>query len=114
MQDKMHAKKMKNHELAKAREDRSRTIEEISRTSQQLSTVEATLLEDKEYTKKLQHLCADKAKTWDQRSQARSNELATLTEAIGIIRGAVQGNTSASTIRFAQTGTSVRFAKLVA
>lgn len=69
-------------------------------------------MQDREYTDKLQHLCIDKAKTWDQRKTARANELTTLTEAIRIVRGAVMGNTSATTIRFTQRG--VRWAKVVA
>merc|ERR1719203_559308 len=113
-QEKTHAKKMKNKELGDARKDKAQTITEVSMASQQLTTVEASLLEDKEYTNKLSQMCSDKAKTWDQRTRARADELATLTQAIGIIGGAVQGNTSASTIRFAQQSVSVRLAKAVA
>jgi len=114
MQEKTHAKKMKNRELDQARKHKAQTAEDLSMYSQQLSTVEATLRQDKEYTNELHQMCVDKAKTWDQRTQARVNELATLTEAIGIVRGAVKGNTSASTIRFAQSGVSIRLAKVVA
>jgi len=114
MQDKTHAKKMKNQELDQARKEKAQTADEIGMASQQLSTVEATLRQDKEYTNELSKMCADKAKTWDQRYQARANELSTLTDAIGIVRGAVKGNISASTIRFAQRGVSIRFAKVVA
>merc|ERR1719469_384629 len=114
MQEKTHATKMKNRELDQARKDKSQGAEDLAAASQQLPTVEATLRQDKEYTNELHQMCVDKAKTWDQRKQARSNELATLTEAIGIVRGAVKGNTSASTIRFAQRGVSVRLAKVLA
>merc|ERR1719189_1288623 len=105
---------MKNQELDQARKEKDQTAEDLSMASQQLSTVENTLRQDKEYTNELSQMCADKAKTWDQRTRARADELATLTEAIGIVRGAVRGNTSASTIRFAQRGVSIRLAKVVA
>jgi len=114
MQGQTHAKKMANHELDQNRKSRSSTIEEIAMDSQRLSTVETTLMEDKEYSTKLSHMCSDKAKTWDQRTNARADELSTLTSAIQIIQGAVEGNTSAKTIRFAQQGMSVRLAKAVA
>lgn len=114
MQAKMHAKKTKNHELTKARTGRSQTIDDIARDSQQLSTVEATLREDELYTAKLQKLCSDKAKTWDQRSAARLGELSTLTEAIGMIADLRANNVTANTIRFMQRNANVRVAKRVA
>jgi len=114
MQDKTHAKKMKNQELDESRKAKAKAQEEIAATNEQLSTVEATLLDDKDYTNTLSKMCSDKAKTWDQRSRVRADELATLTQAIGVIKGAVKDNTSAKTIRFAQQAISVRLAKSVA
>lgn len=114
LQEKTNSLKLKNHELDQARKDKSKTVADVVSASQELSTVEATLREDKDYTSTLQQMCSDKAKTWNQRSQARANELSTLTDAIGIVRGAVKGNTSANTVRFAQKHVSVRFAKVVA
>ena len=114
MQDKTHEKKMKNKQLDKTRKHRSQTIDEIGMNSEELSTVDATLLQDKEYTNKLSKMCSDKAKTWDQRTRVRADELATLTEAIGMIKEKVMTQTSKNTIRFAQQHTSMRFAKVVA
>jgi len=114
MQAKMHAKKTKNQELAKARTDRSQTIDDIARANQELSTVESTLREDELYTAKLQQLCSDKAKTWDQRSTARAGELATLTQAIDMIADLSTNNITANTIRFMQRNANVRVAKRVA
>jgi len=114
MQAKMHAKKTKNQELAKARTDRSQSIDDIARDSQELSTVESTLREDELYTAKLQQLCSHKAQTWDQRSTARAGELNTLTEAIAMISDIKANNVTANTIRFMQRNANVRVAKRVA
>jgi hypothetical protein len=62
----------------------------------------------------LSKMCSDKAKTWDQRSNVRSNELSTLTQAIGIIEGTVSEKTSAATVRFMQQGVSIGVAEAVA
>merc|ERR1719221_124366 len=88
MQDKTHAKKMKNQELEASKKAKAKAQEDIAATNEQLSTVEATLLDDKDYTNTLSKMCSDKAKTWDQRSRVRADELATLTQAIGVIKGA--------------------------
>merc|ERR1719277_1072960 len=96
---------------AKEKED---TTAEIAMASKELSTVAATLLDDKEYANKLNQMCTDKAKTWDQRLGVRTDELSTLTQAIGIIKGAVTANTTAATIRFAQQAVNVRLVKAVA
>merc|ERR1719162_1817645 len=114
MQDKTHAKKMKNQELDGTKKAKAQAQADVATTNEQLSTVEATLLDDKDYTNVLSKMCSGKAKTWDQRSRVRADELATLTQAIGVIKGAVKGNTSAKTIRFAQQAISVRLAERVA
>mmetsp|Transcript_33303 Transcript_33303/g.75395 ORF Transcript_33303/g.75395 Transcript_33303/m.75395 type:complete len:761 (+) Transcript_33303:87-2369(+) len=106
--------KAKNRELDEAQEEKSRLMDEISMANQQLTTVAATLLDDQEYLKKLSSMCSDKAKTWDQRTKVRQEELFTLTQAIGIIKGAVTEKTTAATIRFAQQGMSLRLARAVA
>merc|ERR1719499_2175588 len=105
---------MLNHELAVAKKDKAETIASIETNSEQLTTVAATLLDDQEYLKELAQMCHEKALTWDQRSKLRQSELAMLTEVISIIKGSVTGNTSASTIRFAQQHTSLRLASAVA
>merc|ERR1719469_1139503 len=62
MQEKTHATKMKNRELDQARKDKSQAAEDLAAASQQLSTVEATLRQDKEYTNELHQMCVDKAR----------------------------------------------------
>mmetsp|Transcript_33302 Transcript_33302/g.75392 ORF Transcript_33302/g.75392 Transcript_33302/m.75392 type:complete len:761 (+) Transcript_33302:87-2369(+) len=114
MQEKSNLVKAKNRELDEAQEEKSRLMDEISMANQQLTTVAATLLDDQEYLKKLSSMCSDKAKTWDQRTKVRQEELFTLTQAIGIIKGAVTEKTTAATIRFAQQGMSLRLARAVA
>jgi cell division protein FtsB len=56
-------------------------------------------------------MCSNKATTWDQRSQVRSDEIQALTSALNIIKGAVSETTSGSTMRLTQQGVSVALAK---
>jgi len=114
MQDLTHSKETAVRALDQKRKDRSKTIEDIATASQEVSTVSSTLIQDKEYTNELSKMCSDKAKTWDQRTSVRANELATLSEVITIISTQVAGNTTANTIRFVQGRTSLRLAKFVA
>eukprot|EP00444_Apocalathium_aciculiferum_P006232 CAMPEP_0183401320 /NCGR_PEP_ID=MMETSP0370-20130417/13176_1 /TAXON_ID=268820 /ORGANISM="Peridinium aciculiferum, Strain PAER-2" /LENGTH=751 /DNA_ID=CAMNT_0025582755 /DNA_START=72 /DNA_END=2327 /DNA_ORIENTATION=+ len=114
MQEKTDYVKDQNHKLDKAKEEKEQTIAEIQSAIQQLSTVESELLSDKEYTNELSKMCQNKAKTWDQRTKVRSNELATLTQAIAIIKGAVSEKSKASTLRLSQQTASVRQAEAVA
>ena len=81
---------------------RQKKIADIASTSEDLSVVSSTLLDDKAYLTEFSQMCTDKAKTWDARSQVRTDELSALTEAIRLIKEQVATNTSASTIRFAQ------------
>merc|ERR1719171_3498368 len=114
MQEKTDFVKRKNAELEDTKKAKSETQEEIASTSAALTTVAAVLLDDQEYLKELSAMCELKAKTWDQRTQCRQDELSALTAAISIIKGAVSEKTTAATIRFAQQGVSVRLAAAVA
>jgi len=114
MQDKTDFLKRKNAELEDTKKQKADTQEEIASTNQQLTVVSATLLDDQQYLTELSSMCTLKAKTWDQRTQVRQDELSALTAAIGIIKSAVSEKTTAATIRFAQQGVSVRLADAVA
>lgn len=114
MQEKTHLKKMKTKFLEHSQKKKSETTDEIAVASEGLSTVEATLLEEKKYTNQLSKMCSDKAKTWDQRTNLRTAELASLTEAIQNIEGMVLTNTTQNTIRFVQQATNLRVATAVA
>uniref|UniRef100_A0A7S4QWS5 Uncharacterized protein n=1 Tax=Alexandrium monilatum TaxID=311494 RepID=A0A7S4QWS5_9DINO len=114
LQDKETLLKQKNLELDTAKKEKAETQDRIATASQELSVAAATLLDDQEYLKELSQMCSDKAKTWDQRSRVRRDELSALTAAIGIVKGFVDGNTSAATVRFVQQGVSVRLAEAVA
>jgi len=110
-----HAIKMANEEIEKTKKFREDTIAAIATANEELSTVESSLLEDKEYTNKLSEMCNDKAKTWDQRSKLRADEIAALTQAISIIKTAVTEKTTAATVRLLQQGpASLRVARAVA
>jgi len=114
MQEKKDFVKRKTAELEDAQKAKSEAQEEIASTNQQLTTVAATLLDDQEYLKALSEMCTLKAKTWDQRSKVRQDELSALTAAIDIIKGAVTQKTTAATIRFAQQGVTLRLADSLA
>jgi len=103
--------KAKNAELDEAKKTKARKIEEIAENSEELSTTSAVLLDDQQYLRELAKMCSNKAKTWDQRTQARQDELSALTAAITIVKTTVAEKTSSSTIRFAQQGVRVRLAE---
>jgi len=67
-----------------------------------------------QYLDELNTVCSNKAKTWDQRTKLRANELTAITQASGIIKGTVSEKAQSSTIRFAQTGTVLHLADAVA
>jgi len=114
IQEKTDFVKAKNKELDESNESRSGKIEDIGSSSQELSTVSATLLDDMEYLDELNTMCSQKAKTWDQRSKVRADELTAITQATGIIKSTVAAKTQSSTIRFAQTGVTIHLADAIA
>merc|ERR1719161_434926 len=93
--------------LDKAKKAKAATISAIELKMGELSTVSATLLDDQEYLKELASICESQAKTWDQRSSMRADELSALTEAISIIKGTVSAKTTEKTIRFVQQRVSL-------
>merc|ERR1719162_1485332 len=100
--------------MEEAKSDRDQKIENIGTASQELTTVSATLLDDMEYLDELNTICSDKAKTWDQRTKLRANELTAITQATGIVKATVAEETQSSTIRFAQTKSVIHLADAVA
>jgi len=96
--------KRSTNAMEKAKSKKEATIEEIAAASERLSTVSAQLLADKEYLMELSKMCHERAITWDQRTQVRSDELSALSTAIGIIKKSVAESTSANTVRFLQRG----------
>lgn len=114
MQEKTDYVKAKTVVLEQAKKDRANTIEDIQTANQELSNVAATLLDDQQYLAELTQMCQDKAKTWDQRTQVRADELSALHAAIQIIKTSVSEKTTAATVRLAQEGISVRSVEAVA
>merc|ERR1719162_1779370 len=100
--------------MEQSKSDRDQKIEDIGTASQELTTVSAQLLDDMQYLDELNTICSDKAKTWDQRTKLRANELTAITQATGIVKATVMEKTASSTIRFAQTGTVIHLAEAVA
>merc|ERR1719472_147788 len=113
MQDRTDFVKAKTLAMEEAKKTRDQKIEDIGTASQELTTVSATLLDDMEYLNELNCLLGEKAKTWDQRTKLRANELTAITQATGIIKATVAEKTQASTIRFAQTGAVLHLADAV-
>merc|ERR1719281_1308227 len=114
MQGKTSEKKNAETSLDKAKKAKAATISEIESKMGELTTVSATLLDDQEYLKELAVMCESQAKTWDQRSNMRADELSALTEAISIIKGTVSAKTTEKTIRFVQQRVSLGKALSVA
>merc|ERR1719436_125413 len=114
IQEKTDLLKTKNGELEETKKEKADTKELIAENSQELTTVAATLLDDQQYLGKLAEMCTNTAKTWDQRSKVRADELSTLVAAITIVKESVGTKTSAKTVRFAQQGVSVRLAEAAA
>merc|ERR1719265_971694 len=113
IQDRTDYVKAQTHALEQAKADREQKTEDIGSASQELTTVSAQLLDDQQYLDELNTICSDKAKTWDQRTKLRANELTAITQATGIVKSTVAEKTLASTIRFAQTGSTIRLASAV-
>jgi len=113
IQDRTDFVKAKTLAMEQAKQARTQKIEDIGTASQELTTTSAQLLDDMEYLDELNTICSDKAKTWDQRTKLRANELTAITQATGIVKATVSEKTQASTIRFAQTGTVVHLAEAV-
>jgi len=106
MQEKTDHVKAKTLAMNQDKATRDQKIEDIGSDSQELTTVSAQLLDDMEYLDELNTICSNKAKTWDQRTKLRANELTAITQATGIVKATVAEKTQSSTIRFAQTGTA--------
>merc|ERR1719515_42830 len=114
IQDRTDFVKAQTLSMEQAKKDRDQKIEDIGTASQELSTVSAQLLDDMEYLDELNTICSDKAKTWDQRTKLRANELTAITQATGIVKATVAEKTQSSTIRFAQTASVLHLADAVA
>jgi len=114
IQDRTDFVKAQTLAMNQAKKAREGKIEDIGTASQELSTVSAQLLDDMEYLDELNTICSEKAKTWDQRSKLRANELTALTQATGIVKDTVASKTQSATLRFAQKGTVLHLADAVA
>merc|ERR1719198_947581 len=113
IQDRTDYVKAQTLSMEDAKKDRDQKIEDIGTASQELTTVSADLLDDMRYLDELNTACSEKAKTWDQRTKLRANELTAITQATGIVKATVMEKTQSSTIRFAQTGTVLHLADAV-
>jgi len=114
IQDRTDFVKAQTLAMDQAKKAREQKIEDIGTASQELSTVSAQLLDDMEYLDTLNTIASEKAKTWDQRTKLRANELTAIAQATGIVKATVVEKTQSSTIRFAQTGLVLHLADSVA
>merc|ERR1719387_2544385 len=74
--------------------ERAETTEDISTNQADLTETNAVLNDDRLYLKDLTAKCEAKAKLWDQRSQMRADELAALSQALVVLKGAVASKAS--------------------
>lgn len=114
MQEKTDFVKMKTDELDKANKHRDQTNEALGSASAELSTTSSTLLDDQQYLDELSQMCHNKAKTWDQRTTLRADELSMLKSVMDILHSTISNTTAAGTIRFVQTRASLPVAEFVA
>jgi uncharacterized coiled-coil DUF342 family protein len=114
MQEQTDLRKRKEEFLEACQKDKSRTTAELASTNEDLTSTSFNLLSDKKYLSETSEMCVNAAKTWDQRSRVRADELSALTAAITIVEGSVSEHTSEATIRFAQKAVQVDMAKRVA
>jgi len=105
-QEKLDRLKAKNLEMDNKKKSKDKATSEIAMATEELTTTSADLLDDQQYLRELALICESKAKTWDQRSRVRADELSALTAATGIIKETVAEKTSSGTVRFAQMGVS--------
>jgi hypothetical protein len=77
-------------ELDTATADLSAAESSIAETSEMVAEAKAQLNDDNLYLKDMTGQCERKAKEWDQRSAARSGELAAISKALEIIGGSVK------------------------
>lgn len=114
MQEKANKIKTLNLDMEDAKGTKAAKVKKIGEASQLLTTTSAELLDDQQYLEKLAEMCQDKKATWDQRAQARQDEIAMLTQVLSVIGDAVKANTTAATVRFNQKVVSLRLAKRLA
>jgi len=110
-QEKLDHIKAKEKELDDTKALKDKTTKEIAMNTAELTTVAADLLDNQQYLKELAEMCESRAKTWDQRSKVRADELSALTAATAIVKSGVKENTSAASVRLAQQGVTVRMSQ---
>merc|ERR1719331_2059559 len=89
MQAKLDQLKQAQESLENKQKEKTETTEEIATSQADLTETTAMLNDDRVYLKDLTEKCETKAKLWDQRSQMRADELAALTQALGVLESAV-------------------------
>merc|ERR1719498_1218150 len=93
IQDRTDFVKAQTLTMEQSKKTRDQKIEDIGTASQELTTVSAQLLDDMQYLDELNTACSEKAKTWDQRTKLRANELTAITQATGIVKSTVMEKT---------------------
>merc|ERR1719506_1289688 len=89
LQAKLDQLKQAQESLENKQKEKTETSEDIATSQADLTETTAMLNDDRVYLKDLTEKCETKAKLWDQRSQMRADELAALTQALGVLESAV-------------------------
>merc|ERR1719428_2537821 len=95
MAEKEEAKKTAEAGRDKAKDAIEKHKAAIAEAKQSLTDAEAALKDDQLYLKDLTERCELKAREWDQRSQARADELTALTSALEVIQKGAADNEAA-------------------
>merc|ERR1719316_2148212 len=82
--------------LATKQDDKSAKVKEIATAQADLTERNAVLNDDRVYLQDLSSKCEIKAKEWSQRSDMRSQELAAITQALGVLEGKVSEEAGAT------------------
>jgi len=95
-------KAMTDHKTAKAEQTSL-----IATSTQDLTTIAATLLDDQKYLQDISGKCNEKATLWDQRTQLRANEISALSSALEAVKQ-IAADAEAEPSAFLQLSASVR------
>merc|ERR1719271_1534484 len=89
LQAKLDQLKQAEESLENKQKEKTETTEEIATSQADLTETTAMLNDDRVYLKDLTEKCETKAKLYDQRSGMRADELAALTQALGVLESTV-------------------------
>jgi len=114
MENKKEYALVKTDRLEEQKSSKAEKTETMAKDKQNLKLEVDLLHDDQRYLSSIAADCANKEKTYKQRSELRVQELGTLANAMAILQGTVRDKTGKATVRFVQVGSPVIQASAVA